>query len=466
MTGSSVPAAAGTNPANRRARTLVVGLRLRVRAWGNRARESLFFVPGLLIAAGAAAAVGAIRADHAIGPVDVPHALRISPGAANVLLATIAGATITTVGVVFSITVVSVQLASGQFSPRVVRGFFRDRYGQVVIGVLAATFAFCVLSMFGISPVTAAPARHLPVTTTGVAVLLAFASIVTIVIYLDHSARSLYVGTIADRVMDESLAMARQMGSLASAGQPVEAPSAPGHVVRSRGGSGWVQQVSDEGLLAAVPPGSIVRLETRPGAYISTGTPLAAVWPPPDDTDEVERDVNRAVVLGAERTMQQDLDFGLRQLTDIGLRALSPAVNDPTTAVEVVVRVGSILHDLLDVDLAPTCRTDASGTVLLRPLELTHADYVRHGFLQLRRAAVEHPVVVVALVRTLRMLQRTAAARGRVEAADTAEQMIDGCLQLADRVDLLDDERAMIHQAAQARTPAGPRRRSASQTAS
>lgn len=177
------------------------------------------------------------------------------------------------------------------------------------------------------------------------------------------------------------------------------------------------------------------------------------MWPVPEDTERVDRDVNLAVVLGPERTMQQDLDFGLRQLTDIGLRALSPAVNDPTTAVEIIVRVGSIVHDLMGVDLRPTCRYDDAGSRLLRPLELDHAGYLRHGFLQLRRAAAEHPVVVVAMVRTLRMLQLTAARHGRSDAVDVAAAMVDGCLQMAERAGLLDDEREMIRTAAQATAP-------------
>jgi uncharacterized membrane protein len=100
-----------------------------------------------------------------------------------------------------------------------------------------------------------------------------------------------------------------------------------------------------------VPEKTVVRLESRGGAYVSKGQPLATLWPKPPNPEKVRRRVASAVEVGDERTMQEDIDFGLRQLVDIGLSALSPAVNDPTTATEVVLRIGSVLRRLLVCDL-------------------------------------------------------------------------------------------------------------------
>src|SRR6185436_19374014 len=149
---------------------------------------------------------------------------------------------------------------------------------------------------------------------------------------------------------------------------------------------GWVQQISRRAIVAAVPPGSVVRLETRVGGYLVRGEPLATVWPRPDEatTARVARLIAEAAIISHSRTMQQDIDFGLRQLNDIGLRALSAAVNDPTTAIEVVLRVASVLRPLLIADLPPQCVRDPQGRVLLTPWDLDHGEYVRHAFDQTR----------------------------------------------------------------------------------
>lgn len=205
--------------------------RLRRRAVLVRLRESLLFLPALMLLASAAAAVILGQLDSAHQSRPWPFTFSFAPGTASTLLGIIAGATITTAGVVFSLLVVSLQLASGQFSPRVLRGFWRDQFGQVMIGLLLSTFAFCGLS--------------------------------------DGSA--IYVS--AKRAV--------------------------------------------------------------PGAA------------------EL---IRAAVILGPARTMQQDIDFGLRQLNDVALRALSPAVNDPATAIEVVLRVGSVMRPLVLAAIARTQR--------------------------------------------------------------------------------------------------------------
>jgi uncharacterized membrane protein len=108
------------------------------------------------------------------------------------------------------------------------------------------------------------------------------------------------------------------------------------------------------------------------------------------------------------RTMQQDIDFALRQLNDIGLRALSPAVNDQTTAIEVILRISSIMRPLLVKELPARAHRDPEDRILLTPWNLDHAGYVRHAFDQTRVYAAAHPQVALALIRSIRMLRATA----------------------------------------------------------
>jgi uncharacterized membrane protein len=147
--------------------------------------------------------------------------------------------------------------------------------------------------------------------------------------------------------------------------------------------------------------------------------------------------------------MQQDVDFCLRQLNDIGLRALSAAVNDPTTAIEALLRVGTIMRPLLLADLPAQCVLCAGNRILLTPWDLDHVEYVGHAFDQLRVYAAPHPQIVLAFARTLRMLR--AACTGvdaRAEVLAALEDQLRALLAAAERAGLTPADLARISAAA------------------
>jgi uncharacterized membrane protein len=427
--------------------------RLRQRALSDRLRESLLFLPLVLL-------VAAVLLEQAAGAIDrravVPGlgVVTMAPDAAVTLLSTVAGATITTAGVVFSLLVVSLQLASGQFSPRVLRTFSRDRVGQILIGLLLATFAFCVLALSQLDT----SAEHAPRLTMTLAIALALASILAIVGYLNRITRQQYVGRIMERIQREADALIRELpyGTRigGACGVPVDAPDvgelgAP-LVVRAHQ-DGWVQQMSRRAVLAAVAPGSVVRMETRVGAYLIRDEPMARIWPRPEPAGAQRAAglIGAAVIVGATRTMQQDVDFALRQLNDIGLRALSPAVNDPTTAIEVILRVSSIMRPLLSTELPAQAHRDDAGRILLTPLDLDHAEFVRHAYGQIRLYAGGHPQVALVLVRVLRMLRDVVTARsGAAATIAELDRQLEAVLDDARRAGLADRELAPLSQAA------------------
>jgi uncharacterized membrane protein len=395
-------------------------------------RESLLVIPAVML-------VGSVVLAVVLNSVDDAHpgllgsVFTFDPGTASTLLGIIAGAMITTAGVVFSLLVVTLQLASGQFSPRVLRGFWRDQYGQVLIGLLLSTFAFCVMAMARLDP----HASQAPALTVLFALVLTLTSVVFIVVYLNRLSRLQYVGGIVSRVADETISLVSELpyGPHVGmrVGEPVQAPQLDSlgepFVVRAPR-DGWVQQISRRAAVAGATPGGVIRLETRVGGYLVRDTPMATIWPRPANQAaeaNVTTLLHAAVIIGPARTMQQDIDFGLRQLNDIALRALSPAVNDPTTAIEVIVRVGSIMRPLVLSGLPAQAARDPAGRVLLTPYDLDHAEYVAHAFGQLRLYAVDHPQVLMAIVRTLRML------RGACELAGGSQGIIaalDGQLEL------------------------------------
>lgn len=384
--------------------------RLRARAIGDQLRESLLFLPGLMLILSVVIAIVLGAIDKAHPAKSVPWTFAFTPGTASTLLGIVAGAVITTAGVVFSLLVVSLQLASGQFSPRVLRGFWRDRFGQVLVGLLLSTFAFCVLVLARLDP----HAKRAPALSMMFALLLTLVSVIFIVVYLDRISRQQYVGRIVARIAEETLRLVRELpygphvGMRAGEVVPVQGldtDSLGERFIIRAASDGWVQQVSRRAVIASVPPGSVVRLETRVGGYLVRDSPLASLWPPPSDPAAASTLLHAAVVVGPARTMQQDIDFGLRQLSDIALRALSPAVNDPTTAIEVVLRVGSIMRPLMLAELPAQAHRDQAGRILLTPYDLNHGEYIGHAFDQVRLYAADHPQVLAAIARTLRMLR-------------------------------------------------------------
>ncbi|MGE2836404.1 DUF2254 domain-containing protein [Mycobacterium sp. SMC-4] len=381
-----------------------------------RFRESLFFLPVLVVVLGAVLAEVTALIDGVLGPDRaLPLTVQMNSNAATWLLSTVAGAMITTAGVVFSLTVVSLQLASSQFSPRVMRSFIRDRLSQSVIGLLVATFVFSVLVLRHIDADEHSNAPRISMT---VAIALTLTTVVLIIAYLNRLAFGLQVGEVVRTITDEATEVLRHQTREVSGEVPADGQPAPSGRVLSvlAGSEGWVTQAPSRHILASVPPGTTVRLETRTGAYIHRGEVLMSLWPAPEDSEAVERRVLSTVEIAANRTMQHDVDFSIRQLVDIALRALSPAINDPTTATEVVLRLGSLLRDILITDQPPLEVQGPDGRVLLRPWNLSHNEYIEHAFDQIRQSVGGQLHVATAVMRVLNMLIEHVSDHGRDDA--------------------------------------------------
>ena len=403
------------------ARHVGLAWRLRFAAVRYRFQESLFLFPALVMLGGVLLALIATAIDDALGDdATVPFTLAMSSNAATWLVATVAGAMITTVGVVFYLTVVSLQLASDQFSPRVMRSFIRDRLSQGVIGLLVGTFFYCVLILPTLSGEPTAPAPRVSLT---IAVLLTVITVVGIIVHLDHLARGLQVGNVARVVSREGervVAALERVPTGLQPADPTEFPPPRDATLLAAQTSGWISQVDSVGLLRTVPAGTVVRLETRVGAYIHAGEPLVTLWPTP--SQQTRDRIVGAIEITDARTMLQDVDFAIRQLVDIGLRALSPAINDPTTAVEIILRLGSLLRRLMVAGLAPPAIQDAQGRVLVQPWNLNHEEYVAHAFDQLRQRCLDQPDVAAALLRVLRMLSIHVHNEGHPERAAALDE--------------------------------------------
>lgn len=373
-------------------------------------RGSLFFVPLLFLLASIGLAVGTLSVDVFLRDrgIDPPLLLTSTVESARTLLATIAGATITVAGIAFSAALIMIQLASSQFSPRALREFFRDGFTKRTLGVVVGTFAYCLIVLRTVRGPVEGGQAIIPTVSVFVGLTLGLIAVLAIVGFINHSAHSMDAAEVIRRITDETR---RHIAKLLptpearldqppSNGGPDPPSGVPTLVVRAAV-DGWVQQIDPDHLLRAAGNGGGIRLETRPGDFLWEGAPLCTVWPRPAEEEHAVREAREAIRLGRTRTMQQDLGFGIRQLVDIALRALSPSTNDPSTAQEAIVHLGAILRDLLLRPSPPVHRVDERGRRLYRPREHGHDEFVRLAFDQIRRAGASQPAVMLTVIRVL-----------------------------------------------------------------
>ncbi|MDH4171632.1 MAG: DUF2254 domain-containing protein, partial [Acidimicrobiia bacterium] len=381
---------AGTPP---RVGEAIVSLRSLV----DRFRTSLFGLPAIWVLGGVVLSQAVIELDRRTQERDLPSWLSTTVSSSRALLGAITSGTITAASVVFSLTLVAVQLSSSTYSSRVVRTFQRDRFQQNVIGLVLAAFFYSVLVLREIrGPLDEEGTPYIPRLSIALAVVLALAALLGLLASINHTSRQLRVSAVSRQIVSEvratidarfPLAQAPVTDDALAVGSPA-AVTAPlplevadqlsddtlgGVVVADR--SGWVQQISTDAILEAAPEETLVRLEVAVGTYVVEGSPVLTVWPVPVDSVETRRDrLLGAFALGDERTLQQDVGLGIVMLEDIALRALSPGINDPNTARVIIVQLGEVILDLFRRDLGSATRS-ADGKAILRPSEPTHEDY-------------------------------------------------------------------------------------------
>lgn len=395
---------------------------VRLRAASDGVRNSLFFVPGFCVILGVALAAGMLAVDRRMDLQSVPSVLRFTVESARELLGTVAAAIITVAGIVFALTGLSVQLASSQFSPRVVRGFLRDRNAQFSIGFMVGTFTYSLVVLRAVRSVDEGD-DVVPALSTALALGLAVAAVVVIVGFVSRTANRLQSSHLIRSVADETLrTVAREMPESGQGNDGFSAPAqpspAPGLRVRARS-TGWVGQISPGEIGDLLPPNGVARVEVQVGQFVHPGRRLCTVWGETDDREGIERRMNRAFAVGISRTMQQDIGFGIRQIVDIALRALSPGINDPTTAHECIVHLGAISYEILRRDLPPTEVHGDDGRLVILSEQPSHADLVDSAFDEIRQSAVSLPNLAAALVETLAELSDDLAGEGILDSDRT-----------------------------------------------
>ena len=358
---------------------------------GERLRLRLWFVPALFTIGAGLLAVFFVSLDQRLA--DDPDRLGFAFGGtaegARSVLAVIATSMLTFTGLVFSITMLVLQAASSQLSPRVMRTFLRDRGNQVVLGLFVATFVYTLLVLHTVRAPTEAGGGFVPSLAILVAFVLLLSSVGAFIWYIDHMAHAIRASTVITSIWAETTAaIDRLYPEPVGAEAETEAGRGqhhgdPDRVVESPG-AGALVGVDEERLAAAASQGDrLLEFVPSVGEFVPEGAPLARLWGS-WDSDAID-EVRAAVSLGSERTLHQDAAFGLRQLVDIALRALSPGINDPSTAVLALDRLHDLLRRLATRQF-PSRERVVEGTVRLVLPRPGWEDYVRLAVDEIRQA--------------------------------------------------------------------------------
>lgn len=320
---------------------------------------------------------------------------------------------ITIAGVVFSLTLVALSLASSQFGPRLLRNFMRDTTNQLVLGTFIATFLYCLLVLRTIRREDAGGfVPHLSVT---LGVVFALASLWVLIYFIHHVSVSIQADEVVARVgaeLDETMnrLFPEQLGEEGDA--PEDAADrykdAQPRIVSS-GSDGYLQIIDVEALMSfARETDTVLSLNRRPGHYIVRGMALLHAFPAERVPEDMQQRLQGAFVLGNQRTAAQDVEFAILQLVEIATRALSPGVNDPFTAIACVDRLGSAFCRLAQRRFPAACRYDDAKRLSIITTPDTFTGLADAAFNPLRNYARSSVEVTLRLLESLAVIASVA----------------------------------------------------------
>lgn len=358
---------------------------------------------------------------------------------ARSVLSSIAGSLITATSLTFSLTVVALQLASSQASPRVMRLFARDRQVHLTLAVFLGTFAYSITALRSVRSADGDLPEFVPRLTVTLGFLLTLLSVVMLVFFLAHLATQLRVETIMREIhsdTDETIQLISDSNaSQVACASPVVRAARPAVILTPS--SGFITNLDRSGLVRAATDRGIVIEELRHvGDGVTAGTPLAHWWVSTGEgsvePEDVEAAVQRCIGIGYERTASQDVEYGLQQLVDIALRALSPGINDPTTASTALGHLGSLLSRLFDMPVLPEGIADADGHLRVVTAPSPRAKQVHLALSQIRHYGATDPQVAQRFLQVLADLAYTsqapdirAALRDQLDALEQQLRRID-----------------------------------------
>jgi len=334
---------------------------------------------------------------------------------ARSVLSTIAGSMITVAGVVFSITIVTLTLASTQFGPRLIINFVHDRGNQIVLGTFISTFVYCLLILRTIR--TGESHTFVPNISVSFGVLLALGSISVLIYFIHHVAESMQASRIISKVKVNLTSTIERLlprsevvtdhstKNLWRPLQPIPHDFTDHCVEALSNNGGYIQVLDHYGLeILATKHDLIIKILNKPGDFVITGYPIALVYPEENCDEKLISSINSYYITGDKRTNEQDIEFAIDQLVEIAVRSLSPGINDPFTAITCIDQLGAILSRLKSRAFAHTYIYDEDNRIRLIRKNAGFSDIMDAAFNQIRQNSGSVVSVTIRLLETLNML--------------------------------------------------------------
>ena len=411
--------------------------------WTN-LRASLWFLPGLMLFATIVLSVILIDVDSSIKNewlIKYPRLFGLGADGSRGMLSAIAGSMLTVATLAFSLTLNAITQASGQFTPRIFRNFMRDRSNQFVLGYFVSVFAYCLIVLRTIRG-GESQFQFVPSLSVMVGLVSALGGVLVLIYFIHHIADSLQITTILDNITDETKVSVERLfpqgfGNPASEEQIFAAWRAADVKNWQRVKAietGYVQNVDTDGLLDyAVENSILIQMRRGIGQFVGTGAVLAEIAPDTEThalkvgiDDERAAEINAFFSLSRHRTIEQDVGFGIRQIVDITLKALSPGINDTTTAVNCIDHLGEIVGGIARRRIPTKVRVkDGVPRVIVEAPEF--GDYLETAFDQIRVSGKANQAIFERMLETLEYIaqctdevSRRAAIRHQIEMVGTA----------------------------------------------
>ena len=417
-------------------------MRIKIQNLWYRLRASFWFLPVLMAVSAIVLSVITTAIDTEIlYQKDVKQWWLYSgdPDGARTVLSVISSSMITVAGVVFSITIVVLSLASSQFGPRLIRNFMNVRTNQAVLGTFVATFIYGVLVLRKVNSV--AGGLFVPSLSVSITILMSLLSLGVLIYFIHSVSESIQAQNIiarvrrdldnaVDRLFPEEIGQEEDL-PLSHTNRDYEIPTTCDReacqVKAER--SGYLQAIDNEGLLQiAVKENLLIHLGYRPGNFITQGNSLVTVWPGERVDETLSRIINAIFIVGPERTLEQDVEFAISQLVEIAVRALSPGINDPITAITCIDWLGAILCQLANRKMPSSHRYDEQNRLRVICKPFTFEGMVDAAFHMIRQNSHTVAAVSIHLLETIATVgAQTRDHANRAVLLRHAAMVVHGC---------------------------------------
>jgi uncharacterized membrane protein len=374
--------------------------------------SSYWFIPSIMAVLATILAFTMLMLDRTGKSIDYWWIYTGGASGARSLLEAVAGSMVSVSATAFSITIVALQLAASNFGPRLLRNFMQDTGNQVVLGTFIGTFIYCLLVLRTIRGEGDGYERFVPQLSVTMGILLAVISVVVLIYFIHHASTIIQASHVIENVSEELHKAIERLfpekighGGLHHIEQvdqeiplDFEQESRP---IRSNS-TGYLQIIDDEELMKlANKHNLLLRIEYRPGKYIINGCSLATVFPSERVNKKLSKQINDAFILGKERTEQQDVEFPINQLVEIALRAISPAVNDPFTAIRCIDRLTGGFCHLVQRNFPSPYRYDKNHKLRIIAEPIVFNELTDSAFNQIRQYGKSDAAVSIKLLEAI-----------------------------------------------------------------